>query len=107
MVASRDINTHSINANGRVCTLIDICTVSSTPVQLVADVAFTSEEAGNIPAAPVDTDASEGAFVYVLAGLPVGSGDKAHVAFAAETSGHIQAVAAFTQVAVLRTLVAV
>lgn len=42
-----------------------------------------------------------------IAGLPVSSGDEAHVAFAAVASRHVQAVAALAQVAVLRTLVTV
>lgn len=42
-----------------------------------------------------------------IAGLPVSCGDEAHVAFAAVASRQVQAVAALTQVAVLRTLVGV
>lgn len=42
-----------------------------------------------------------------IAGLPVSSGNEAHVAFAAVASRQVQAVAALTQVAVLRALVAV
>lgn len=42
-----------------------------------------------------------------IAGLPVSCGDEAHVAFAAVASRQVQAVAALTQVAVLRALVAV
>lgn len=86
MVASRDVNTHSINTDGWVCTFIDICAVASTPVQFITTVTFTSEKAWDILATSIDTDVRKGTFVYVLASLAVRSGDEAHVTFTAEAS---------------------
>lgn len=107
MVTSRDVDTDSINADGRVCTFIDVCAVASTPVQFIAKTTITSEQSWNILAASIDTDVSKGTFIYVLAGLLVRSGYEAHVTFTAISSGEVQTVAALTQVAVLCTLITV
>lgn len=107
MVTSRDVDTHSIDADGWVCTFIDICAVAPTPVQFITKVAVTSEESWYIPTSSIDTDVRKGTFVYVLAGLAVSSGVEAHVTFTAEASWQVQTMATLTQVTVLCTLIAV
>lgn len=107
MIASRDVDTYSINTDGRVCTLIDVCAVASTPVQFITNVTITSKKSWDVLATSIDTDVSKGTFVYVLAGLSFRSRDEAHVTFTAEASWLVQTVATLTQVAVLCALIAV
>lgn len=107
MIASRDVHTHSVNADGWVSTFVDICAVASTPVKFITDVTFTSEKSWNIPAMSVDTDTSEGTFINVLTGLSISSRNKTHVAFTAKAARHVQTVATLTQISVLCTLVTV
>lgn len=86
MVASRDVYTHSIDADGGVCTFIDICAVASTAIKFVTDATFTSKEPSNVDAFSIDTNVSEGTFIYVFAGFAISGGDVAHVTFTAVAS---------------------
>lgn len=90
-----------------ISTFIDICAVPSTPVQLIPNITFTSEQTRDVLATSTDTDVSKCAFVYILASFAVRSGNEAHVTFTAETTRQVQTVATLAQVTVHCTLIAV
>lgn len=106
-VTAWSVDTVSTDAGGRIQTLINICAVPSTSVQLVANLTLAAEEAREIVASSKDTDVWKGALVDIFTGLPISTGHEAHVAFTAVPARGIEALAIATEVQVLRALVKV
>lgn len=106
-VTTGSVDTVSTDAGGWIQALINICAVSTTSVQFVANLTLATEEAGEVVASSKNTDVWKGALIDIFTGLPVSAGHEAHVAFAAVPARGIEALAIATEVQVLGALVEV
>lgn len=104
-VAAWSVHTQAIDAVHRVCTLIDVRAVSSTPIQLIAVITDTAKHSWEILTRPKNTNVLEIALIDILAGLVVLCGGEAHLTLTAVSAWSIQTLTVFTQVHIVCTLI--
>lgn len=106
-VAAGGVDTQAIDAVHGVGTLVNICAVAATAVQLITLVTDAAEHPRQVLTAPGHTEVPENTLIHILAGTLVLHGVEAHLTFTAVPTRGIETLPVFTKVHVLRTLIPV
>jgi hypothetical protein len=87
------------------CTLIQICAVGTSSIQLVTVIAFTAECPGNIDAGAEDANEGDGALINILAVISVLCWQETHVTVTLIRSWGVQALTVGAQVWIPHALI--